>query len=179
MHGQMDVIAPQFEDIRDFATLIDTVRRIDLDDSRPEQVTILARSTLLLAAMIDFIRCSLVYLKTNFFKAAGEIAIGMDALGDSHKTLKNAATNFEAALNAAANVAILERQEKEERERTLKDLSEITFSEKQRDLRDRRLPNTAQWVLADPTFKEWWDGKNSLLWCYGDRKTFATTGRHL
>jgi hypothetical protein len=52
-------------------------------------------------------------------------------------------------------------------------LSSLDFAAKQIDFFNRRQPGTGEWLLSDPRFKHWLEGKERILWCPGLRKTMA------
>jgi hypothetical protein len=49
-------------------------------------------------------------------------------------------------------------------------LSPATFDEKQYRVFSQHTPGTGEWLLNEPKFKTWLQGKTKLLWCYGNRK---------
>ncbi len=53
----------------------------------------------------------------------------------------------------------------EEFEKITSWLSSLDFTAKQTDFLKRRQAETGQWLLSDPIFRDWADGKERTLWC--------------
>jgi len=49
-------------------------------------------------------------------------------------------------------------------------LSSFDFAAKQIDFLNRRQAGTGEWLLSDPRFQHWIEGKERTLWCPGLRK---------
>lgn len=51
-------------------------------------------------------------------------------------------------------------------------LSEQSFHTKQRDTFSKHSEGTGQWMVESNEFQQWFQGsQNSVLWCYGIRKS--------
>ena len=57
----------------------------------------------------------------------------------------------------------------EESRKTVAWLSPQNFWAMQNDFFSRRQAQTGEWLLHDPTFEDWLDKGNRLLWCHGIR----------
>ncbi|KAL9038606.1 MAG: hypothetical protein Q9180_003033 [Flavoplaca navasiana] len=54
-----------------------------------------------------------------------------------------------------------------ERDIILNWISSAKFSQKHNDVRQPRVEGTGEWLLDEPAFKNWRDGVQNVLWCYG------------
>ncbi|KAI0902853.1 ankyrin [Ustulina deusta] len=72
-------------------------------------------------------------------------------------------------LRKAIGEANAERED-EEFEKITSWLSSLDFTAKQTDFLKRRQAETGEWLLSDPIFQDWADGKERTLWCPGLRE---------
>ncbi|KAE9376058.1 ankyrin [Stipitochalara longipes BDJ] len=188
--SQSDIVTEQLEKLSRHLSFVENVRQINLDDSRQENITILANATNLLAAVANFLRISLIYLNKNFLRKAGETIVGKDNVMKSKEELDSAVEAFDRSVSRGADIARLRTQQDEENEKILRSLSDMDFEIVQKEIRSKRLRGTGEWIFKEPTFDKWLNGDISVLWCPGilldhicptddgdsDRKSATTVG---
>ncbi|KAI9771577.1 MAG: hypothetical protein M1839_002770 [Geoglossum umbratile] len=134
--------------------------------------SVLEKATYLLAAITDFLRISLVYLKSHYIKNLVE-NLADSPVTEGKRSLENALREFDSAVDRQINSIILNQQQERERKETLEWLSKENFKNSQDDVRHRRLENTGQWLLVNSDFQQWMNGNLPILWCEG----FAGAGK--
>jgi hypothetical protein len=177
-HNQSDIVTEQLEKLSDYQLFVESVRQVNLDDSSDEKVAVLENATKLLAAVTNFLRISLIYLKKNFLRKVGETMIGKDDVMKSKEELDSAVGAFDQSVSRCAHLATLRKQQDEENEKVLCSLSNMDFATVQNDLRNKRLLGTGQWIFKESKFDGWLNGDISVLWCPGKR-TFPLAQRYL
>jgi len=161
--GRSNNIIERLGKLPDYQERVDRLRDISSDilgDS------VLEKATYLMAAMSDFLRISLLYLKsyyiTNLVKG-----LASDHVTESMLSLETAVRDCDTAVNQQIEGILLKRQQQREREETLEWLSKENFKDIQDDVRNRRLENTGQWLLDSLDFQNWLNDGLSILWCEG------------
>jgi hypothetical protein len=171
-HNQSDIVTEQLEKLSTHLSFVENVRQINLDDSSQEKVTIVENATILLAAVTNFLRISLIYLNKNFWRKAGETIIGKDDVTKSKEELDNAVDAFDRSVSRGADLARWRTQQAEENEKILSSFSDMDFEIVQKEVRSKRLPGTGEWIFREPKFDKWLNKDISVLWCPGIR-TFS------
>lgn len=81
----------------------------------------------------------------------------------------NSKVTFDICLHLTSNY-VPGREAALERDELLRKLSSLHFDDNQRDIFDRHLDGTGQWLLKTEKFQNWFQGdQNSTLWCPGIR----------
>lgn len=81
----------------------------------------------------------------------------------------NSKVTFDNRLHLASKY-VSGRETALERDQLLRKLSSLHFDDNQRDIFDRHLNGTGQWLLNTDKFQKWFQGdQNSTLWCPGIR----------
>jgi hypothetical protein len=150
---------------------VQRVRDLNLSESTSEMARISASAILLLVAITDFLRESVVFLKQSMFRAGVKAGIGNDAVTKSKDALDEVFKEFRSTVSDAVNFRALEKDQKEKDEVLIKQLSETDFKKMQIDVRNKCLKGTGLWILDDPIFRQWLNGDLPILWCSGTGKT--------
>jgi hypothetical protein len=155
--------------LEDSQALIDIIRKADLDNSDVENRPILKDATLLLVAITDFLRISIVYLQTNVAKKVGKTVIGQDDVKVGKQELQDALQRFRDSLRDGAAIITYKSRQESETKLILDSISSLNFETRYREIRQIREPGTGLWILDDMLFQQWWKLKNATLWCPGLR----------
>lgn len=96
--------------------------------------------------------------------------VGGDDFADSQQVLTTAIEALDRAIQQELFFDEKKREWKDECEKTLNFLSEISASKMHANIRNRRLKDSGQWIIKNETFQKWMDGDLKTLWCPGKRK---------
>jgi hypothetical protein len=153
----------------DCQAFIDLIREAALDDSSPANCRVLENATLVLVAITDFLRISIVYLQTNALKKVGDSLFGKDDVSKGKKDLDDVLQRFKDSVQVAAGAMTLKNQQEAENQLVLDSISLLNFEKRHSEINQQRLNGTGLWVLGEPVYKEWWASEKSILWCHGLR----------
>ena len=165
-HDRSEQIINQLERVSSYGTFIDDLRNNTIIGD-----TLVEKATDLLRAITDFLRKSLIYLKTNSVANLGKVVFGSENV-PLVEDLEKAIGEFNSAVSQEILRITLKREEDKQTQELLTWLSTLDFKPKQRDVLNKRLEGTGKWFLEDPQFRRWMDGDTTTLWCPGARKQF-------
>lgn len=142
--------------------------------------SIVVRALKLQKALSEFIRESVVWLRkhamTKFVTDAfgiQDVRVAIEDLNFARVALKRA---MDTEFYLTAKLRDLEAQDNKTLDRMIARQDCIYHIARQRDLHDKRLPNSGESIVKDPRYQQWCSGDLSSLWCdglAGAGKTFA------
>ena len=165
-HDRSEQIINQLERVSSYGTFIDELRNNTIIGD-----ILVEKATDLLRAITDFLRKSLIYLKTNSVANLGKVVFGSENV-PLVEDLEKAIGEFNSAVSQEILRITLNREGDKQTRELLTWLSTLDFKPKQRDVLNKRLEGTGKWFLEDPQFRRWMDGDITTLWCPGARKQF-------
>jgi hypothetical protein len=167
-HNRSEQIIHQLERISFYGAFID-----ELKDSTVIGDTLVEKATDLLRAITDFLRESLIYLKTHSIANLGKVVTQSGNIPPVDAGLENAIKEFNWAVSQETLRIALGREEARQTQELLTWLSVLDFRPKQGDILSKRLEGTGKWLLENVLFLKWIAGASATLWCPGARKQFS------
>ncbi|KAG4441352.1 hypothetical protein IFR05_003166 [Cadophora sp. M221] len=149
----LSIHQPFFEDLREIGPQ-------DLPPSIQEH------STLLLAAISDYLRVSLIFLQSRYIGKVLKVIV-KDDVDEAQKAVDSAIADLDRAVNHETYLLGKRREKGEGLKNALRSLSRLRFRDTHDDIWKRRLGETGKWMLSDPQFLQWLDGSIKILWCTG------------
>ena len=168
-HDRSEQIINQLERISSYSAFID-----ELQNSTIVGNTLIEKAIDLLRAITDFLRKSLIYLKTNSVANLGKVVVGSENIPLVDTDLEDSIREFNLAASQETLRVTLKREEAKQTQELLAWLSTLDFKPKQSDILSKRLEGTGKWFLEDPQFRQWMDEDITTLWCPGARKQFRS-----
>lgn len=165
-HDRSEQIINQLERVSSYGTFIDALRNNTIIGD-----TLVEKATDLLRAITDFLRKSLIYLKTHSIANLGKVVVGSENV-PLVEDLEKAIGEFNSAVSQEILRITLKREEDKQTQELLTWLSTLDFKPRQSDVLGKRLEGTGKWFLEHPQFRRWMDGDIARLWCPGARKQF-------
>jgi hypothetical protein len=165
-HDRSEQIINQLERVSSYGTFIDELRNNTIIGD-----TLVEKATDLLRAITDFLRKSLIYLKTHSVANLGRVVVGSENV-PLVEDLEKAIGEFNSAVSQEILRITLNREGDKQTQELLTWLSTLDFKPKQSDVLSKRLEGTGRWFLEDPQFRQWMNGDIATLWCPGARKQF-------
>jgi hypothetical protein len=163
-HDRSEQIINQLERVSSYGTFVDMLQNNTIVED-----TLIEKATDLLRAITDFLRKSLIYLKTHSVANLGRVVVGSENVPPV-EDLEKAIGEFNSAVSQEILRITLKREEDKQTQELLTWLSTLDFKPKQSDVLSKRLEGTGKWFLEDPQFRRWVDGDIVTLWCPGARK---------
>ena|SRR5579862_7165328 len=164
-HNRPGRIIHQLDRVSLYGAFID-----ELKDSTIIGDTLVEKATDLLRAITDFLRESLIYLKTNSVANLGKAVIQSGNIPLADAGLEDAIREFNWAVSQETLRITSSREEARQTQELLNWLSILDFKPKQGDVLSKRLEGTGKWLLEDALFLKWIAGASITLWCPGARK---------
>lgn len=156
------------EELSDHQHFLNSVSSLNFElDNGTDSIVVKAIN--LLVAITDFLRISIQFLQKGFTQRIWDQVTSGD-VNAAITSLKHARQNFAFAVNDAASIAILRRENDEATQKALQNMSPLTFKKMHDDVVRNRLEKSGQWLLEHTSFGKWLRGDIVTLWCPGEGK---------
>lgn len=142
---------------------------------------ILVKAINLMAEINNFLRISILYMKSHFIGKAWTGVIGEDQVAAAKTALQGSMEDFDQGVRREADFITWEREDARRTKKLLDLLTKLpNYKQIQPGCRQRRTIGTGEWLFRQPKFNQWLAGNLPNLWSlvfvsYAEQKSSRDT----